>query len=105
MSDLVFVFVILPCIGAVIAGAALWDWRLAAAAFFGALGLLFAAPIFPEPLRIMGGSTVSGVAVGALAVAVLLMLRQPVSIWTRMSIAMMTAFAVHYAHLFTLGRA
>jgi len=105
MSDLVFVFVLLPCVGAVVAGAVLWDWRLAAAAFFGALGLLFISPAFPEALRVMGGSVVSGVAVGSLALAILLYLRQPVSVWTRMSTSMIAAFVLHYAHLFTIGAA
>lgn len=105
ISDLAFVFVILPCIGAVCAGAVLFDWRLAAAAVCGAVGLLLIGPVFPEALRVMTGSVVSGVAVGALALSVLLYMRQPVSIWTRMTTAMVAAFAVHYAHLITLGRA
>lgn len=105
ISNMAFVFVVLPCIGAAIAGAVLFDWRLAAAALCGALGLLFVAPLLPEVLRVTGGSLVSGIAVGAATTLVVLFWRPVASFWSRMTIAMMAAFTVHFAHLiYTAGR-
>ncbi len=98
ISNLGFVFVVLPCIGAVIAGALLYDWRLAAAAACGALGLLLSAPLLPDVVRLLS-SLMSGVAVGALALAVWLLWRPATVLWTRMSVAMLAAFVVHFIHL------
>lgn len=105
ISDFSFVFVIIPCIGAILAGAVLFDWRLAAATACGAFGLLFVAPLLPEMARVFGTSFVSGVAVGALALVAHLLWRPTVGIWSRMTSAMMAAFAVHFALLaLTVGR-
>lgn len=105
ISDFGFVFVIIPCIAAVIAGAVLYDWRLAAAAACGAFALLFVAPLLPDAARLFGTSFISGVAVGALALVAHLLWRPTVGIWSRMTSAMMAAFAVHFALLvLTVGR-
>lgn len=98
-SNTSFVFVILPCITAVIAGLLLFDWRLAAATACGAIGLLFIAPLMPNAVRLFGSSIISGVAVGSLALVVVLLIRPTTAIWTRMTIAMLAAFSVHYLHL------
>ncbi|AGI66394.1 hypothetical protein OAN307_c06670 [Octadecabacter antarcticus 307] len=98
-SNTSFVFVILPCIAAVTAGLFLFDWRLAAATACGAIGLLFIAPLMPNAVRLFGSSIISGVAVGSLALVVVLLIRPTTAIWTRMTIAMLAAFSVHYLHL------
>ena len=96
MSGFAFVFVGLPCLAAALAGALLRDWRLAAAAAAGATGLLFlvVGPITPW---------LSGLAVGALALVALLLLRPGAEIWTRLLTAVAAAFTVHYALLLTLA--
>ena len=98
-SSVSFVFVVLPCISAVIAGMLLFDWRLAAATACGAIGLLFIAPKMPDAVRVFGSSIMSGVAVGSLALVVVLLIRPTTAKWSRMTIAMLATFGVHYFHL------
>lgn len=102
MTGLYFPFLFVPSLAATAAGWLLTDWRLAAAAAAGALGVLFLS---------LGGSGVfllpvaSGIAVGALTLVVLLLLRPDATLWSRMTWALCAAFAVHFAQLFWIGAA
>ncbi|MDE0968071.1 MAG: hypothetical protein OSA51_01555 [Octadecabacter sp.] len=98
-SSVSFVFVILPCIAAVITSLLLSDWRLAAAMACGATGLLIITPMMPDAVRLFGLSIISGVLVGSLALVVVLLIRSTTAMWTRMTIAMLATFSVHYFHL------
>ena len=95
MSGMALVFVGLPCLTACIAGWLLKDWRLAAAAAAGAAGLLFLL----DRLWLPG---LSGIAVGALALVPLLLLRPAADVWTRLLTTLAAAFVVHYALLLTM---
>ena len=98
-SSVSFVFVILPCIAAIITGLLVFDWRLAAAMACGAAGLLFIAPIMPDAARLFGSSIISGVLVGSLAMVLVLLIRPTTAMWSRMTITMLATFSVHYFHL------
>lgn len=103
MSGLTIAFVLIPCIAAVITGAVIYDWRLAAAAFCGALAFLFLAPSLPEAIRVFGSSAVSGIALGSMTLIVLLLWRPTVATWSRMTAAMLVTFAITFGHLISLG--
>ena len=100
MWDISIPFVLLPCLGGVIAGWALADWRLAGIAVCAALAVLAVAGFLPASLRLFGLPLVSGSLVGAVSMVVLLALRPDVSVWGRMTVAMLAAFAVHMTHLY-----
>ena len=102
MWDIAIPFVLLPCLGAVIAGWGLADWRLAGIAVCAALVVLAVAAFLPVSLRLFGLPLVSGALVGALALIPVLYWRGDVNLWSRMSVAMMAAFAVHMLHLYTV---
>ena len=103
MSGLTIAFVLIPCIAAAITGAMISDWRLAAAAFFGALGFLFLAPSLPEAIRVFGSSAVTGIALGSATLIAMLLWRPTTSTWSRMTAAMLVTFAVTFGHLISLG--
>lgn len=103
ISSTAFVFVILPCFGAVLAGAVLFDWRLAAAALCGALGLMFALPALFAPLATLALPLVVGVALGALVVLLSLLRRPTLDLWSRMIRALLTAFAASFLNLLTVS--
>ncbi|MCF2871021.1 hypothetical protein L0664_08080 [Octadecabacter sp. G9-8] len=103
MSGVSVAFVLIPCIAAVITAAVISDWRLAAAAFFGAVGMLFLAPTLPDGVRVFGSPVFSGVAIGAATLVAQLLWRPTVSTWSRMTAAMMVTFAVTFGHLISLG--
>ncbi len=105
MWNIAIPFVLLPCLGAVIAGWGLADWRLAGIAVCAALAVLALSAFLPAGLRLFGLPLVSGVLVGAISLIPLLILRPDASVWGRMTLAMLVAFAVHMAHLYwTLGQ-
>lgn len=103
ISSAGFVFVILPCIGAVIAGAILFDWRLAAAALCGALGVVFALPVLAPVAATFTLPVMAGVALGALATLVALWRRPSLDVWGRMICALLVAFIASFFNLLTVS--
>lgn len=103
ISSIAFVFVILPCAGAVLAGALLFDWRLAAAALCGALAMIFALPVLAATVGTIALPFVAGVALGALAVLVSLWRRPSLDVWSRMIRALLTAFVASFFNLITVS--
>ena len=67
MWDVAIPFVLLPCLGAVIAGWGLADWRLAGIAVCGGLAVLAVAAFLPASLRLFGSPLVRGALVGAVS--------------------------------------
>ena len=102
MWDIAIAFVLLPCLGAVIAGWGLADWRLAGIAVCAGLAVLLVAGFLPASLRLFGLPLVSGALVGAVSMVAVLYLRPDANVWSRMTIAMMAAFAVHMLHLYAV---
>jgi len=99
ISGIAMTFVILPCCGAVGMAAVLRDWRLAAAAFCGALGLMFVAPVLPAIVRLIGLPIVAGATMGAATATVGLWFRPSVDIWSRMIWALVATAAVCFSLL------
>ena len=102
ISSVAFTFVILPCMAAVTVAAVVRDWRLAAAALSGALGLAFIAPMFGAPGLILLPIAV-GAALGALVTAISLYRRDDVDLWTRMLRALLVAFVASFLNLITFA--
>ena len=102
ISSVAFTFVILPCMAAVGFAALVRDWRLAAAGFFGALGLAFITPA-------MGGYAVLllpvaiGLALGALITAISLWRDPDLDLWGRMLRALLVAFIATFVNLITFA--
>ena len=99
MNDLALRFVILPCAAACIIAALVFDWRLGAAAFFGALGLLFARASLPVGISYLSVPVFLGVALGAAAATVALLLRPSLDVWGRLIAALVFTAAISFAHL------
>ena len=95
-------FLILPTIGGVLGGAIGVDWRLAAAALAGSLGLLF-LPIGAVGPGVLVLPVAGGIAVGAAIALLIAFWRRDVSLWTRMSAGMMGAFLLHLGHMARIG--
>ncbi len=106
IEGLTLPFVLIPSIGGTIAGWLLTDWRLAGAAASGGFALMFIAGLFPEVIRVLALPLVSGIAVGALALAIVLFFRRDAGLWGRMTVGLLAAFFAHYGFLFfSLGQA
>jgi len=103
ISSLAFTFVILPCIGAVAIATLLRDWRLAAAALCGALGLAFLSPSLPHVVGLLGLPVFIGMALGALAMVIALPRKPEMDIWGRMLTALAVAFFASFLNLLLLG--
>lgn len=101
ISGLTFTFVLLPCIAAVTVAAALRDWRLAAAALFGALGLAFLAPTLGAPIGLITLPIGIGAALGALTMVITLLRDPDCDVWSRMLRAIIVTFIATFAHLLT----
>lgn len=99
MSGLGLAFVLLPCIGASVMAALLWDWRLVVAAAFGALGILALGGYMPEPLRVISLPIVIGVILGAVFLAPRLATRPSIDIWSRMLWAIVPTFFITFFFL------
>lgn len=99
ISSLGFTFVILPCIAACAMAALIRDWRLAAAAFFGGLSLIFAAPFVPLGYGLIGLPVFTGVAIGGLVTTATLLRRPVLDIWGRMLPALMVCFTITFFYL------
>ena len=99
MSGLPVTFVLLPSIAAVICAWAVRHWALGAALFFGAVGLLFLASNVPLGDLRFGMPFFTGAGVAGLVLAIGLLIRPGMSLWSRLSLALLAAFAVHYAYL------
>ena len=103
ISSTAFVFVILPCIAAVAVAAPVRDWRLAAAALCGALGLAFVLPTIAATLAAVAFPLAIGAALGSLAVLVGLLRRPTMGVWARMSAALLVAFVATFLNLITFA--
>ncbi|MDC1381575.1 hypothetical protein N8315_09195 [Octadecabacter sp.] len=101
ISSLGFTFVVIPCIGATAMAALLWDWRLVAAAAFGALGVIALGPMLPEAARLITLPALMGVVIGASALAPRLWMRPTSDIWSRMLWALVPTFALTFLFLIT----
>lgn len=99
MSGLTVAYVLIPCIGAVLLGAVIRDWRLAAAAACGALGLLVLRDALPETLRVFGPPVLVGVALGAIALVPYLVKRPTADVWGRMIAALIPTFLLSFLFL------
>ena len=102
ISGVAFTFVMLPCIGAVGAAALLRDWRLAAAALFGALALAFIAPSLGGYGLLLSPVAI-GAALGALVTAISLWRDPDLDTWGRMLRALILSFAATFLNLLTFA--
>jgi len=96
IHELGFTFIVLPCIGAVAIAAALRDWRLAAAAAFGLLGVLFISSTIPEAVRLFIIPIVFGAMIGAAITTLRLVLRPSADVWSRMIWALLVTTAAGF---------
>jgi len=99
MNGIGLAFVILPCLGATIMAALLWDWRLVAAAAFGALGILALGPYMPEAIRVISLPIVMGVIIGSIFLVPRLATRPTSDIWSRMLWAIVPTFLITFLFL------
>lgn len=99
ISGLGMTFVLLPCAGATAMAALLWDWRLVAAAAFGALGIIVVGAALPEPVRLISLPVLMGVVIGATMLGPRLWFRPTSDIWSRMLWAIVPTFAVTFLFL------
>jgi hypothetical protein len=99
ISGLGVTFVVLPCLGATIMAALLWDWRLVAATAFGALGVIALGGALPEAVRLISLPIVMGVIIGAVFLAPRLAIRPTSDIWSRMLWAIVPTFAITFLFL------
>jgi hypothetical protein len=79
--------------------AVLRDWRLVAAAAFGALGILALGEFLPEPVRVISLPIIMGVVIGAVFLAPRLAIRPTSDIWSRMLWAIVPTFAITFIFL------
>ena len=98
MTGPYFVFLLLPSIAAVAAGWAIRHWALAAALVAGATGCLFIVPLIGGDARFLT-PLFTGAGVAGLVLMPLLMLKSDLSLWTRMTVALVVTFAAHFAFL------
>ena len=89
-----FVFLLLPSVGGAIAGWLARHWTLAGAILAGSLGCIFLVPIIGGDAR-FATPLFSGAAVAAFVLLPLLAVRPDVNVWTRATVAMLTAFISH----------
>ncbi|SMX43700.1 hypothetical protein [Octadecabacter ascidiaceicola] len=99
MNGLGLGFVIMPCIGATIMAALLWDWRLVVAAAFGGLGIIALGEYLPEALRVISLPIVVGVVIGAVSLTPRLFTRPSIDIWSRMLWALVPTFVISFLFL------
>lgn len=102
MNEFAVTFVILPCIAACSLAAIIRDWRLAAAALFGALGMVFARAALPVGVATFTLPVVFGVVLGATATVAALLWRPTLDVWGRMLAALALTFVVSVGHLLIL---
>lgn len=99
ISGIGFAFVIMPCIGACILAVLVRDWRLGAAAAFGALGVLALAEFLSEPVRLIALPLIMGIVIGATFLIPRLAMRSDVDIWERLLWAMVPTFIITFLFL------
>ena len=99
ISSIGFAFVILPCLGATVMAALLHDWRLVAAAAFGALGLLALSSYMSDPVRLITLPIIMGVVIGATFLVPRLAMRPTSDIWSRMLWAIVPTFIITFLFL------
>ncbi len=99
ISSIGFAFVIMPCIGAVVMAALLWDWRLVAAAACGALCVLLLGQYLPEPVRLIALPLIMGVIIGSAFLIPRLATRPSIDIWSRMLWALIPTFLITFLFL------
>lgn len=99
ISSISFAFVLLPCIGACVMAALLWDWRLVAAAAFGALGVLALGSALPEAVRVISLPIMMGVLIGAAVLVPRLATRPSIDVWSRMLWAVVPTFLITFLFL------
>ncbi len=102
MDGVTFAFIVLPCLGAVITGYLLTDWRLAGALASGGLACLLVLP-GTGPFTAYVLPPLGGAAVGALALLPVLRFRSDTTVWGRMTVALVAAFAAAYANLIIIA--
>ena len=99
MNGLGLGFVVMPCLGATIMAALLWDWRLVTAAAFGGLGVLALGEYMPEALRVISLPIVMGIVIGAVFLVPRLATRPSIDIWSRMLWALVPTFLITFLFL------
>ena len=99
MGGLTFAFIILPCIGATVAGWRLHDWRLAGASAAGTLALIVLLYLLRLPFAVFALPVLVGLTLGALAVIPLLLYRPSASVWSRMMVAPGATFALSLVNI------
>lgn len=99
ISSFGFTFVILPCIGATLMAALLPDWRLVAAAAFGALGVVALGASLPAALRLISLPIMMGIVIGATILGPRLWFRPSSDIWSRMLWAIVPTFLITFLFL------
>ncbi len=98
MNGIGVAFVIVPCLAAIVIGWGARHWTLAAAAIAGGAGWLFLVPILPGDLRFLT-PFFTGAIVAGLTLLPALIWRPEMTVWSRMTLALAIAFAVHFLFL------
>ena len=93
-----FVFILLPCLGALLVAWGIRHWALAAAAFFGCIAGLYAVQLDGGNTRLVAPYLNCG-ALAAMLVFMMLRIRPELSLWTKMSVTLAVTFATHFAFL------
>lgn len=92
-------FMLVPCAGGIFAGRVSRHWSLAAATLFGALALSMAVITFDPPYSMLILPFGTGCAAASVVLIAMLTWRPSVSVWTRMSAGLGTAFLTHFYFL------
>lgn len=99
MNAFAVTFVILPCLAACVTAAIVRDWRLAAAALFGALGVIISRGALPVGAGTFALPVLFGIVLGAAGVVAALLWRPTLDVWGRMLAALGLTFIVSVGHL------
>ena len=92
-------FMLVPCGAAIFIGWIARHWALAAAAFTGGVGgFLVLAPL-ASPVSVFLIPLTTGLAVAGLALIPALVWRPTISVWSRMSFALVVTFLIHFLYL------
>lgn len=102
METILFPFVAVPCLAAIVVSYLITDWRLAGAVAAGAAGLLILPGLVPAlPLTVFLLPLLFGAAVGAVTSGILLYVQNDSNLWTRMTWATGITFLAGFGLLFT----
>ena len=96
MTTIALPYLIMPVMAAVVAAWAASHWTLAGAVATGALGTMFVWWEYETGALRVFLPLLTGAVVAGLALLPMLVVRPGVSVWTRMTVAMVITFLVHF---------